>query len=91
MELTSQSASSFRSNTSLQRDLPTTLPTPARALGQLALQSLTKAEDTASLLENIEQQTKKLDALHQGMLRSRFHLEAKFKCLADNTQEALNY
>lgn len=90
MELTGQSTPSFRSNASLQHALPTTLPTPARALGQLALQTLTTAGETASLAETMEQQTKKLDALHKGMLRSRFHLEAKLKSLTDSTEVAFN-
>lgn len=61
-----------------------------RAIEQLARQSRTNAEETTSLVENIEQQTKKLYALNKGMLRSRFHVEAKLKCLADNTVEAFN-
>ena len=76
------------SDTSAQRELPTTLPTPARTLGKMALQSLDQPDSLSTgPLGNTDEQT--ISALTKEMSRSRFHLEARLKSFTVRTGEEI--
>ena len=76
------------SDTSAQRELPATLPTPARTLGKMALQSLDQPDSLSTgPLGNTDEQT--ISALTKEMSRSRFHLEARLKSFTVRTGEEI--
>lgn len=85
MELTT-SSSVCSSDASSQRELPTALPTPAKALGRLALRSLNQT-DTQTVRGEIDKQNANLRDLSKQLGHSRSHLEAKLKTFADKTEE----
>ncbi|XP_060767299.1 uncharacterized protein LOC132874863 [Neoarius graeffei] len=71
---------SWSSDTSVQRDLPTKLPTPARKLGALALKT---PDNWALIFQKLEQQDAQLSKVTKLMARSRFHLEAKVEVVSE--------
>ncbi|KAL2079452.1 hypothetical protein ACEWY4_025196 [Coilia grayii] len=81
---------SWASEASEQRALPSELPTPGRALGSLAKTTFDQSDRLALVMQKLEHQGEQLAELSKQVLRSRFHLEAKFELLSTSTKNNLD-